>query len=70
MLFQLLTLAVCVTSNLASSCSRICESSDLILTNNRYDGVVIAINPNITENPEIIDNLKVSLLNFCSGEFL
>ena len=66
MLFQLLTLAVCVTSILASSssCSRICESSDLKLTNNRYDGVVIAINPNITENPEIIENLKVCLFNF------
>ena len=68
-LLKLLVLVVLIAPNLASSCSGICKVSDLKLTNNRYDGVVIAINPNVSENPEIIENLKVSLLQIVDIKF-
>ena len=76
MFLKLWILAICFYSNLASSssdicndftrklknngCTGICKGSDLKLINNRYDGVIIAINPNVLEDLKIIEKLKVS----------
>ena len=37
----------------------ICDPKDMSLTNNRYDGVVIAINPDVPEDQNLLTKLQV-----------
>ena len=57
----LCALALCIAPALTSSCSGVCDVADLKLVNNRYDGVVIAINPDVPEDPNLITSLEVSV---------
>ena len=52
---------------LASTCFNLssCSYDNVKLVSNGYEGIVIAINPNVPENPNIIESLKVSFF-FCS----
>ena len=36
-----------------------CSYDNVRLVNNGYEGIVIAINPNVSEDPKIIKSLKV-----------
>ena len=47
---------------IASSCDGDCDDKGLVLTNNRYDGLVIAINPEVAEDQELIDKLQVIIV--------
>ena len=59
--FNLFSLLLAILSlNLVS-----CSYKDVKLVSNGYEGVVIAINPNVKEDANIINSLKVIyLLNF------
>ena len=46
---------------IGSSITGNCDDKGLVLSNNRYNGLVIAINPEIQESSAIIDKLKVRI---------
>ena len=55
---------------LASLCSNkaFCSYDNVKIVNNGYEGIVIAINPNVPEDPKIIESLKVGLVKCCLAQ--
>ena len=54
---------ICILLVLASLCfnKAFCNYDNVQIVDNGYEGIVIAINPNVPEDTKIVDSLKVGL---------